>query len=84
LVIFFSSAQSVYFLTNFSAFSASKLFLILDHTKPYIEKINSIGAELAAHAHKPDVKMKLHNLCANGLSVFAARLLAKLYLLGVN
>jgi len=33
-VIFLSSAQSVYF-NQFSAFSASKLFLILEHTKSY-------------------------------------------------
>jgi len=39
MVISFSSAQLVYF-NQFSAFSASKLFLILDHTKSYIEKIH--------------------------------------------
>jgi len=40
-----------FILTNFSAFSGSKLFLMLDHTKPYVEKIHSIDAELAGHAH---------------------------------
>ena len=29
-----------YILINFSAFSACKLFLMLDHTKPYAEKIH--------------------------------------------
>jgi len=29
-----------YILIIFSAFSASKLFLMLDHTKPYVEKIH--------------------------------------------
>ena len=33
-----SALQNQYILTNFSAFSASKLFLMLDHTKPYVQK----------------------------------------------
>jgi len=69
-------------LTCFSAFSASKFFLILDHTKSYIEKIHSIDAELAGHAHKLDVK--LQSLCGSGFSLFAVRMLAKPYHLGVN
>jgi len=81
MVIFFSSAQLVY-LTNFSAFTVSKLFLILDHTKSYAEKIHSIDAELVEHAHKLD--MKLHSLCGNGFSLFALRMLAKPYRSGVD
>jgi len=37
MVIFFSSAQLVYF-NKFFCLSASKLFLILDHTKPSVQK----------------------------------------------
>jgi len=48
LVIFFSSAKSVYFNQNFSAL---KLFLMLDHTKPYVEKMHYIDAELTGHVH---------------------------------
>jgi len=54
----------------------------LDHTKSYVEKIHSIDAELAGHAHKVD--MKLQSLCGNGFSPFAVRMLAKPYHLGVN
>jgi len=38
MVIFFAALHNRHILTNFSAFSASKLFLILDHTKPYVGK----------------------------------------------
>ena len=69
-------------LTCFSAFSVSKFFLVLDHTKSYIEKIHSIDAELAGHAHKLDVK--LQSVCGSGFSLFAVRMLAKPYHLGVN
>jgi len=64
-----------YILTNFSAFSTSKLFLILDHAKSYVEKNT---AELVAHAHKLD--MKLQSLFGNGFSPFALHMLAKPYL----
>jgi len=37
--------------------------MILDHTKSYIEKIHSLDAELAGHAHKLD--MKLQSLCGS-------------------
>jgi len=37
MVIFFSSAQSVYF-NHSSALSASKLFLTLDHTNHMVKK----------------------------------------------
>jgi len=77
-----SALHNRYILTNFSAFSASKLFLILEHTKSYIEKIHSIDAELAGHVHKLD--MKLQSLCENGFSLFAVRMVAKPYHLGVN
>jgi len=46
------------------------------------KKIHSIDAELAGHAHKLDVK--LQSLCGNGFSLFAVRILAKPYHLGVN
>jgi len=36
----------------------------LEHTKSYIEKINSVDAELAGHARKLDVK--LQSLCWSG------------------
>jgi len=49
MVIFFNSVKSV---VNLSAFSAPNLFLMLDHTEMYVEKIHSIDAELAGHAHK--------------------------------
>jgi len=35
-----SALYNRYILINFSAFCASKLFLMLDHTKPYVEKIH--------------------------------------------
>jgi len=44
---------------------------MLDHTKPYVEKIHSIDAELARHVHKLDVK-KPQKLCGTGFSVFCA------------
>jgi len=65
-----------YILTNLSAFSASKLFLILDHTESYVEKIHSIAAELAGHAHKLD--MIVQRLCGSSFSLFAVCMLAKL------
>jgi len=58
------------------------MFLILEHTKSYIEKINYIDAELAGHAHKLDVK--LQSLCGSGFSLFAVRMFAEPYHLGVN
>jgi len=57
-------------------------FLVLDHTKSYVAKMNSIAAELVRHAHKLD--MKLQSLCGNGFSLFAVSMLAKPYYLGVN
>jgi len=81
-VIFFSSVKSVYLINNFSTFSASKLFLVLDHTKPYVQKIHSVDAELVRHLHKLDVK--LQSLCGSGLFLFAVRLLTKPYHFGVN
>jgi len=71
-----------YILTNLSVFSAPKRFLMLDHTESYVEKIHSIDAELARHAHKLDVK--LQRLCGSGFSLFAVRMLTKPYHLGVN
>jgi len=80
MVIFSSSAQSVYF--NQFTFSASKFFLILDHTKLYVEKIHYIDAKLPGHAHNLDVK--LQSLCGSGFSLFAVRILSKPYHVGVN
>jgi len=54
----------------------------LHHKESYIEKIHSIDAELAGHAHKLD--MKLQSLHGNGFSLFAVRMLAKPDHLGVN
>jgi len=77
-----SALHNRYILTNFSAFFTSKLFLILEHTKSYIEKIHSIDAELAGHARKLDVK--LQSLCGSGFSLFGGHILSKPYHLGVN
>jgi len=55
---------------------------MLDHTKPYVEKIHSIDAELVGHAHKLDVK--LQRLCGNGFCLVAMCMLAKPYYFGVN
>jgi len=41
-----------------------------------------IGAELAGHVHKLDVKLR--SLCGSGFSLFAVRILAKLYHFEVN
>jgi len=60
----------------------AKPFLILEHTKSYIEKIHSTDAELAGHEHKLDVK--LQSLCGSGFSLFAVRIPAKPHHLGVN
>jgi len=48
---------------------------MLDHTKPYIEKIHHTDAELAGYVHKLDVK--LQSLCGSGFSLFAVRIPAK-------
>jgi len=55
---------------------------MLDHTKPYIERIHYIDAELAGHVHILDVK--LQSFCGSEFSLFAACILAKLYHFGVN
>ena len=44
-------------------------------TKPYVEKLRTVDAELAGHAHKLD--MKLQKLCGRGFSLFAVRMLVK-------
>jgi len=49
----------------------------LDHTKSYIEKIHSVDAELARHAHNRDIK--LQSLCGSGFSLFAMGMLTKAY-----
>ena len=49
---------------------------MLDHNKPYVEKMHYIDAELAGHVHKLDVK--LQSLCGSGFSLFAVGILAKL------
>jgi len=48
---------------------------MLDHARPYVEKIHYIDAEQAGHVHKLDVK--LQNLCESSLSLFTERILAK-------
>jgi len=47
-----------------------------------LKKLQSIDAAPAGHAHKLDVK--LHSLCGIVFSLFAVRMLAKPYHLGVN
>jgi len=44
--------------------------------------IPAIDAELAGHADQLDVK--LQSLCGNGFSLFAVRILAKPYHVGMN
>jgi len=55
---------------------------MLDHTKPYVEKIHYIDAELAGHVHKLDVKRQ--SLCESVFSLSAVGMLAKPYHFGVN
>jgi len=55
---------------------------MLDHTKPYNEKIHYIDVELAGHVRK--LVVKLQSLCRSGFSQFAVRVLAKPYHFGVN
>jgi len=55
---------------------------MLDNTKPHVEKIHYIDAELAGHVHKVDGKRQ--SLCGSGFSLFAVRMLAKPYHFGVN
>jgi len=45
---------------------------MLDHNKPYVEKMHYIDA---GHVQKLDVK--LQSLCGSGFSLFALRILAK-------
>jgi len=77
-----SAVHNQYIFTSFAAFSKSKIFLILEHTKSYIEKIHSVDAELAEHARKLDVKLQI--LCGSSFSPFAVRMLANPYHLEVN
>ena len=71
-----------YIQIKFAAFSASKLFPMLDHTTSYIEKIHHFDVELAGHVHKLDVKLR--SLYGSGFSLFSLRILAKPYHFGVN
>ena len=71
-----------YIQIKFAAFSASKLFPMLDHTTSYIEKIHHLDVELAGHVHKLDVK--LQNVCGCSFSLLAVRFLAKPYHFGAN
>ena len=48
---------------------------MLDHTKPYIEKIHHIDVELAGYVYELD--LKLRSLYGSGFSLFAVRVLAK-------
>jgi len=49
---------------------------MLDHTKPYIEKIHYINAELEGHVHKLDVKPQ--SLCGSGFSLLLCAFLPNL------
>jgi len=48
---------------------------MLDHTKPYVEEMHYIDAELAGHVYKLD--MKLQSLCGNEFSLSTVRMVAK-------
>jgi len=55
MVIFLSSAQSVYFNQYFCLMWIYELFLILDNTKSYVEKKNTLkirGHQCGAHGHQ--------------------------------
>ena len=55
---------------------------MLDHTKPYFEKMHYIDAELAGHADI--LHVKLQSLCGIGFSLFTLRVLGKPCHFGVN
>ena len=55
---------------------------MLDYTKPHVEKFHYIGAELAEHVHKLDVKLQI--LCGSGFSLFGVSIPPTLYHFGVN
>jgi len=55
---------------------------MLDHTKPYLEKIHCVDAEPARHVDKVD--MKLQRLCGIGFCLFAVLMLAKQCHFGVT
>ena len=54
MVIFLSSAQLVYFNQYFCLMCIYQLFLILDHTKSYVEKnaLKISGHLCVAHGHQ--------------------------------
>jgi len=54
MVIFLSSAQSVYFNQYFCLMCMYELFLILDHIKSYVEKntLKIRGHQCCAHGHQ--------------------------------
>jgi len=54
MVIFLSSAQSVYFNQYFCLMCIYQLFLILDRTKSYVEKytLKVRGRQCGAHGHQ--------------------------------
>jgi len=56
--------------------------MILNHTKSHIEKIHSINGELARHPHELDIKQQ--SWCGGGFYLFAVRMLAKPYHIGVK
>jgi len=76
-----ASVKSVYF-NQFLCLLCTKLFLMLDHTKPHIAKHTHVDAELAGHVHK--IEAKLQGLCLSGFSLFPVRILSKPYHFGVN
>jgi len=58
MVIFLSSAQSVYFNKHFCVMCTYQLFLIFDHTKSYVKKKHSKnqGHQCGAHRHQVTCK----------------------------
>jgi len=54
MVVFLSSAQSVYFNQYFCLMCIYQLFMILDHTKSYVEKntLKIRSHQCGAHRHQ--------------------------------
>jgi len=82
MVIFFSSAQSVYFNQFFCPHHIWTFSDFGPYQITYWKNTLYIDTELAGHAHKLDVK--LQSLCGGDFSLFAVRMLAKPDHLGVN
>ena len=79
-----SAPVNWYIFTYFSAFSVSNLFLMLEHTKPYVENMHYIDAELAGHVGYMNL-MSNGRVCVRvGFSLFSLCVLAQPYQFGVE